>query len=297
MTFLLKRLFWLLSFVPDGLAISLSRGIAWLLVWFNARGAQVAKTNIAYCFPELGTKTRNEMVLDTVTSATLLLFELAYLRHRPIKKLLDMLVSVEGEDKLQNAWKTGKGVILLMPHFGCWEFLSAYLGKTYPISALYAPPKVAALENSISATRQRQGAKMYATTASGLRSLIRGLRSGDLVVLLPDQVPEGSSSRVVAPFFGRNAQTMLLAQRLMRVGSPKVLMAAAWRDTGRGRLRYRLCFEDPDQGIDSSDDVVHATALNAGIEAIALRDLTQYQWTYKRFKGFNDERDAIYRRQ
>jgi len=297
MTFLIRGVFWLLSLAPDGLAILLSRGIARLMVGFNARGAQVAKTNFAHCFPELSDKTQKEMVLDTVTSSTLLPFELAYLRHRPIKKLLGKLVSVEGEDKLKSAWQAGGGVILLMPHFGCWEFLSAYLGRTYPTSALYAPPKVGALEDSIVATRQRQGGKMYPTTASGLRGLIRDLRSGDLVVVLPDQVPDGSASRIDAPFFGRKAQTMLLAQRLMKVGSPTVLMAAAWRDSQPGRLRYRLCFEEPDQGIYSSVDIVHATALNAGIEAIAQRDLTQYHWTYKRFKGFNDEIDAIYRRQ
>jgi KDO2-lipid IV(A) lauroyltransferase len=297
MTLAIRGVFWLLSLAPDGLAILLSRGIARLLVGFNARGAQVAKTNFTHCFPELGDRTQKEMVLDTLTSSTLLLFELAYLQHRPIQKMLNKLISVEGEDKLKSAWQADGGVILLMPHFGCWEFLSAYLGRTYPISALYAPPKVAALEDSITATRQRQGAKMHPTTASGLRSLMRGLRSGDLVVLLPDQVPEGSAGRVDAPFFGRRALTMSLAQRLIRVGSPKVLMAAAWRDINQGQLCYRVCFEEPDQDIYSRDEVVHATALNAGIEAIAQRDLTQYQWTYKRFRGFDDEIDAIYRRQ
>ena len=275
MTFLIRGVFWLLSLAPDSLAILLSRGIARLMVGFNARSAQVAKTNFTHCFPELSDRTQKEMVLDTVTSSTLLLFELAYLQYRSIQKLLDKLISVEGEDKLKSAWQADGGVILLMPHFGCWEFLIAYLGRTYPISALYAPPKVAALEDSISATRQRQGAKMHPTTASGLRSLMRGLRSGDLVVLLPDQVPEGSASRIDAPFFGRRALTMSLAQRLIRVGSPKVLMAAAWRDINQGQLCYRVCFEEPDQDIYSLDEVVHATALNAGIEAIAQRDLTQ----------------------
>ena len=34
----------------------------------------------------------------------------------------------------------------------------------------------------------------------------------------------------------------------------------------------------------ASDDLVLATtAMNAQVEAIARRDITQYQWTYKRF--------------
>jgi len=118
MTFLIRGVFWLLSLAPDGLAILLSRGIARLMVGFNARGAQVAKTNFTHCFPELSDKTQKEMVLDTVTSSTLLLFELAYLQYRSIQKLLDKLISVEGEDKLKSAWQADGGVILLMQHFG-----------------------------------------------------------------------------------------------------------------------------------------------------------------------------------
>ena len=87
-----------------------------------------------------------------------------------------------------------------MPHFGCWEFLSIYLGRAYPISALYDPPNMAALEESIVNTRQRQGANMYPTTASGLRGLMRGLKSGGLVVVLPDQVPAANGGGVIAPF-------------------------------------------------------------------------------------------------
>lgn len=297
MNFLVKSVFRLLSLIPETLAISFSRGIAQLLIWFGAHGAKVARTNFDHCFPELTFEAKEKMVLETLASSTLLLFELARLQHRPIDELLESLISVEGEDLLKEAWREGCGVILLMPHFGCWEFLSMYLGNTYPISALYDPPRVSALEDSILAARQRQGAKMHATNTAGLRSLMRGLKSGDLVVLLPDQVPVGSPRPVVAPFFGRKAQTMSLAQRLIRVGAPKVLMAAAWRETAGNRLGYRLCFEEPDQDIYSTDEEVHATALNAAIEAIVQRDLPQYNWMYKRFRGFNDEIDALYRRQ
>jgi lauroyl/myristoyl acyltransferase len=52
---------------------------------------------------------------------------------------------------------------------------------------------------------------------------MRGLRSGDLVVLLPDQVPEGSASRIDAPFFGRKAKRCLLLKRLIRSARPRCL--------------------------------------------------------------------------
>ena len=38
------------------------------------------------------------------------------------------------------------------------------------------------------------------------------------------------------------------------------------------------------EGIAAADPVIATTALNATVEAIARRDLAQYQWTYKRFR-------------
>ena len=103
---------------------------------------------------------------------------------------------------------------------------------------------------------------------------MRGLKSGDLVVVLPDQVPLEKNG-VVAPFFGKPARTMLLGKRLMQVGQPRVILAAAWREIGSAGIGYRLSFEAPADALHSSQDVEYATALNAGIEAIVRRDPAQ----------------------
>ncbi len=294
---LANGIFRLLSWVPASWAMALSHGIARISVAVGARGAKVARTNIDHCFPQLDADARRVMVLNSVASAALLVFEFAYFRYHHINKLLGRIRGVEGEELLGQAWAAGHGVVVLMPHFGSWEFLSIFLGKDYAVSALYEPPHVAALESNLLATRQRQGAKMYPTNGAGLRGLMRGLKSGDVVVVLPDQVPASPSARVEATFFGRKALTMTLAQRLARVGSPKVLLAAAWREKDSKTLGYRLCFKEPGPDFYSDDLAVHASAMNAGIEAIVRRDPAQYQWTYKRFRGFNDEIDEAYRRQ
>ncbi len=41
--------------------------------------------------------------------------------------------------------------------------------------------------------------------------------------------------------------------------------------------------EHADPAVADPDPLIAATALNAGIERIARRDPTQYQWTYKRY--------------
>ena len=297
MKLFIAGLFRLLNLVPDRWAVRIADSIAALLVRLNTDMARVSRINVAHCFPDLDRRSQDDQVRASLSHATLLLFEFAYLQYRPIDQLLDKISGVDGEQRLQRAWKKGNGVILLMPHFGCWEFLSIYLGRAYPISALYDPPNMAALEESIVNTRQRQGANMYPTNASGLRGLMRGLKSGDVVVVLPDQVPAANGGGVIAPFFGQDALTMLLGKRLMSVGQPTVLMAAAWRELSPDGIRYRLSFDEPAQGLFSDQEDIHAAALNAGIENIVRRDPAQYQWSYKRFRRLGDGKSDLYRRQ
>lgn len=296
MRVLLALLLRVLARVPDTAAITVSGWIATLLIWSRADIARISEINLTHCFPELDDTQRKHRLHRSLTHASLLIFEFAYLQHQSISKLLDKIVAVEGAALLQEAWQQGDGVVLLMPHFGCWEFLSIYLGNHYSISALYDPPNVSALENAMTRMRERQGATMHPTTGAGLRGLMRGLKSGDLVVVLPDQVPLEKNG-VVAPFFGKPARTMLLGKRLMQVGQPRVILAAAWREIGPDGIGYRLSFEAPADALHSSQDVEHATALNAGIEAIVRRDPAQYQWSYKRFRRVAADALDIYRRQ
>ena len=296
MRVLLAILLRVLAWVPDSAAITISGWIASLLIWSRADIARVSEINLAHCFPDLDDTQRKQCLHRSLSHASLLIFEFAYLQHQSISKLSDKIVAVEGAALLQEAWQQGDGVVLFMPHFGCWEFLSIYLGDHYSISALYAPPKVSALENAMTRMRERQGATMYPTTGAGLRGLMRGLKSGDLVVVLPDQVPLEKNS-VVAPFFGQPARTMLLGKRLMQVGKPRVILAAAWREIGPDGIGYRLSFEAPSNALYSSQDLTYATALNADIEAIVRRDLAQYQWSYKRFRRVAKGAQDLYRRQ
>ena len=46
---------------------------------------------------------------------------------------------------------------------------------------------------------------------------------------------------------------------------------------------FELHVEPASPAVSDADPKVAVAALNAGIERIARRDPTQYQWTYKRF--------------
>ena len=62
--------------------------------------------------------------------------------------------------------------------------------------------------------RARPALATAPATLAGVRQMMRALRRGETVGLLPDQVPPDGMG-VWAPFFGQPAYTMTLAARLV----------------------------------------------------------------------------------
>jgi KDO2-lipid IV(A) lauroyltransferase len=128
--------------------------------------------------------------------------------------------------------------------------------------------------------RNRPGLQAVPTTLAGVRQMIKALRAGEAVGLLPDQVPpEGMG--VWAPFFGRSAYTMTLAARLaLQTGARVVLIWGERLPWGRG---YRL--HTRPLGHDLSPDLETAVVqINQAMESMVLTCPQQYLWAYARYK-------------
>jgi KDO2-lipid IV(A) lauroyltransferase len=250
---------------------------------------RVTRINLARCLPELPAAARERLVRASVTSTALLFTEAGIVFHWPSERWRELVLRVDGEALLTQAKENGRGVLLLVPHLGNWEFLSLYLGE-YGITALYDPPRLSALDRPLRHARSRTGATLVPLGRRGTRALYRTLSSGGIAVLLPDQVPERESG-VYTEFFGHPALTMTFAHRLAARTRPVVLFAVALRVTGGFEVRFVPA--EPDM---CAADVRTATAsMNRSIERLVRDAPEQYQWEYKRFKRPPDGRRDWYR--
>jgi KDO2-lipid IV(A) lauroyltransferase len=113
----------------------------------------------------------------------------------------------------------------------------------------------------------------------GVRMLVRALKRGEAVGILPDQTPTAGEG-VWAPFFGKPAYTMTLVHRLHRLtGAPVVALFAERLPRGAG---YRLHWEEI--GDLPEDATQAATRINAAVERLIAVAPTQYLWGYNRYK-------------
>ncbi|MBI5259451.1 MAG: lysophospholipid acyltransferase family protein [Burkholderiales bacterium] len=217
--------------------------------------------------------------------------ELPWLWLRPADRPLGALVRWQGAELIDAALDAGHGLVLLTPHLGCFEVCAqAYVerwGERAHMTAMYRPARQAWLRTLQETARRRPGLETAPAALAGVRQMIRALRRGETVGLLPDQVPpEGMG--VWAPFFGQPAYTMTLATRLVQQTRAAPLLIWAERlPRGAGYvLRVQAPQAAPPAEGTSAEalQLASATALNRDMERLILQAPGQYLWGYHRFK-------------
>ena len=179
----------------------------------------------------------------------------------------------------------GRGVIFLTPHLGSFEVtVQAYAQRYGPVgrtvTALFRPPRKAWLRDLVAKSRSRPGLEMAPTTLAGVRQMLKALRKGQSVGLLPDQVPPQGMGLWV-PFFGWDAFTTTLPARLAQQTGAAIILAWGERlSWGRG---YRVHFQ-PLSTVLPSDDAQAAALINRAMEDLILACPQQYLWGYARYK-------------
>ena len=266
-----------MSLLPLTLVRRLAKTVGWLVGWLPVSVTRVTRTNVQLCFPELAPPARRRLVRSSLAETACLIGELGMLFRWPEARWLPLASNAE-TSALTAALAADRGVLILAPHFGNWEYLALYLGRLGVMGA-YERPHLQALDGPLRTARERAGMRMWPMDGGGLRAAYRGLGAGEALILLPDQVPRRTAG-VYAPFFGQPALTMTLAYRLAQRTQAQVLLGWA-RRSGTGFELGFVPLAEP--GLDSTAEAWTA-GLNREFEALVRTAPAQYQWEYKRFR-------------
>jgi KDO2-lipid IV(A) lauroyltransferase len=206
------------------------------------------------------------------------LLELPKIWLRPQDEVVARVVKVSGWELVEEAWRTGHGILFLTPHLGCFEITAQYYAVRKPMTVLYRRPKQDWLAPLI---EEGRGANLKLAPAdlSGVRRLLKALKSGEAVGMLPDQVP-GKGEGAWLPFFGRPAYTMTLAARLAETGATVLLAYGERLHYGAGYHLKLFALSAPLEG----DLMQRAAQLNRELEALIRQCPEQYLWGYNRYK-------------
>lgn len=224
-----------------------------------------------------------------IANAGRMLLELPYLWLRPADQPIQPRLNWEGEHLLSEALQRGRGIVLLTPHMGCFEVTAQACAQSFaaqhgPITVLFRPARKPWVRALMDGSRERPGLATAPATLAGVRQMIRALRRGEAVGLLPDQVPPDGMG-VWVPFFGKRAYTMTLAARLVQqTGAVPLLIWGERLPRGQGYTVRVSALPEPLPADDTAQAESAAIIINRAMEQLIRQCPQQYLWGYHRYK-------------
>jgi KDO2-lipid IV(A) lauroyltransferase len=205
--------------------------------------------------------------------------ELPFVWCAPIDRVLAK-AQMENWEIVEETLAAGQSILFLTPHLGCFEILAMAISQRISLTALYRPPRKDFLRPLMETARGRGKLLLAPANLSGVRTLLKTLKSGRAIGLLPDQVPQEGEG-VWANFYGKAAYTMTLPAKMQQMTGARMLLSYAERlPWGRGfKLRF-VPFEETLEGTPEQQ----AAAINREMERLIAICPAQYFWSYNRYK-------------
>lgn len=202
---------------------------------------------------------------------------------------VDRLVPhVEGLEQFEEVRAAGKGIVLMTAHLGNWELFGRWASAHgVPMTVVARDPEDAALGAYVRRMRENAGLGVL-SRGSSARDLLKVLKKGEVIGLLPDQ----NRGDVFAPFFGVPCGTPS-GPAVLALHTGAALMAAYCvrepDDT------YRILCLPPLEVVSTGDALADQTRImteaNAILESVVKRYPTQWLWLHDRWKGTFQEQN------
>lgn len=269
---MLVRLFRLLSLLPLNVLHWLGAGLGWLVYLCAPTYRRRLRGNLARAGHAA---VRRPAIAEAGKS----ILELAFVWCAKPRRVL-RTAQVENWPVAQAALDSGSGVIFLTPHLGCFEIIAQAIAARIPLTALYRPPRKNVLKPLMEGARARHNLLLAPANLGGVRTLLKALKQGGAIGLLPDQVPQNGEG-VWADFFGTPAYTMTLPAKLQQMTGATIILSYAQRLPGGRGFVVRFV---PCAPLAGATPQLRAQALNRAMEELIANCPAQYFWSYNRFK-------------
>jgi len=273
----MARLFDVLARLPLSVLHRLGAIFGWVTYLYSSRYAYRLRENVLNSRVTNAQSELSRLLHANIREMGKGVLELPWVWKRPLADVVASVRQCHGWEHFEAAHAQGKGVIVLTPHVGCFEVIGLYIAARTPMTCMYRPPRWKFLDKLMHEGRERGQMKLAPTDLGGVRQLLKALKKGQVIGVLPDQVP-GNGEGEWVPFFGRPAYTMTLVGRLMESSGAAVVMCHCVRlSGGKG---YELHFTPV--SFDSAISI--PKQMNAALETVIRDHPEQYLWSYNRYK-------------
>lgn len=252
-----------------------------IAAWFPHGPAWVIRRNLKLCFPEQSERWINDTTKQNLIYTAQTALEFSKTWGMPPEYSISQMIEIENESLFMEAIRSPKGCFILVPHYGNWEFMNAWVSQHTKPVIMYKPSKNKAMDTFVRQARSRLNTTLVPTDESGVKAIFKALKSGGVSIILPDHTPHDNGG-IFAPFFGVSVWTGILASKLIQKTQCEVIMlSCVHHPLGKG---FKITVDTVSPDVYSKELLSSVTAVNKSIEGLIRRNPTHYQWVYKRFK-------------
>ena len=284
--YLLLRAFGLLAnLLPEGFALGWGRQLGRMFFHLDWERRKVALENLHIAFGE--EKPEKELLaiarraFQNLGMMAIEFFRIPGMDVEAFKKR----VKIEGLEEALRLLGKGRGVLLLLSHFGNWELMgimSKLIGDSIMVIAK-PMKKNKRVDQFITKIRSAAGLEVVSSVKAS-RIVIKALSRNRVVGILIDQRAKRSEG-IWADFFGKKAPTTPgLAVLAMKTGAPVVPVFMV----RNGFKKHRLVIQGPLELVHTGDikkDVEANTQLfNDTLESMIRQYPDQWFWVHRRWE-------------
>ncbi|MDM1292363.1 lysophospholipid acyltransferase family protein [Acinetobacter indicus] len=264
-----------------------ARSVGWLLYVSNSSARRVTEINLKSAYPELSESEREQLTRRSLKSQCMTYAESVKIWGSAPEFALEQIKVVHGEDIFLDALQNPNGTLAVVPHFGTWELMNAWVNlHTAPV-IMYKPSKNPDVDRFMLEARQRLNATLVPTDETGVRALFKHLKQGGFAAILPDHVPKESGG-IYSPFFGQNVLSSTLLSKLAAKTQCSVIgLSCLRREDLSG---FELYVQTLSAEINAKDLQLSVDTLNKEMERMINVAPEQYLWGYKRFRKVKNKR-------
>ena len=276
---LLSSLLWLLSKLP----LSAIRGLGGLVGLAALRLSKKSARRLPHNLLITGLATPEtvaQMSIATAKAMGMTLAEAILIAWSKNRRRIDKIFKVDASFyAVKQLLESGQNVVFLTPHIGNFEVAVKYFAYHLPmqLNILYKPAKNPAIESIMFNGRSEANILPVPTNRKGVLALMKHLKSGGCIGVLPDNVASSGDGEWVK-FFGQDVYATSLAAKISQIPNTSVVLVSSLRTDG-GFLSKCVPFKP------STDNIQQTMQeLYSAIEELVREAPEQYYWSYDRFR-------------
>ncbi len=285
---LLRAFSFFVNLLPEGFALWCGKQLGSVFYHLDWERRKVALGNLHTAFGQ--EKTERELLaiarrtFENLGMMAVEFFRIPKMDAEAFKKR----VTIEGLEEALKLLGRGKGVLLLLAHFGNWEMMgimSKLIGDSIMVIAK-PMKKNERMDQFITKIRNAAGLEVVSSIRAS-RIVIKALSRNRVVGILIDQRAKRSEG-IWADFFGKKAPTTpALAVLAMKTDAPVVPVFMVRNGFGKHRLVIQEPLELVHTGDIKSDVEANTQLFNHTLESMIRQYPDQWFWVHRRWERKN----------